>query len=87
MITLQYYNETGALQGHSPEQTVMWHQLNVAKACAASKSLNFDMTNLPTLIGVTLGAKGAWRRKGTNTTPIFFYVRIFFLNTNLKRAK
>jgi len=64
MMTLQYYNETGALQEHPPEQTAMWHQLIIAKVCAASKSLNFDLTTLPTLLGVTLEARGAWRGKG-----------------------
>jgi len=56
----------------------MWHQLNIAKVCAASKSLNFDLTTLPTLIGVNLGA-GHREERGTNATPIFFYVRIVFL--------
>ena len=64
MMTLQYYNETGALQGHSPEQTAMWHQLNIAKACAASKSLNFDLTTLLTFIGVNLGARGHGGERG-----------------------
>jgi hypothetical protein len=80
MTTLQYYNETGALQGHSPEQTAMWHQHNIVEVCAASKSLNFDLTTLPTLTGVTLGAGGEHGgERGTNATRMFFYVsRVFF---------
>jgi hypothetical protein len=71
MMTLQYYNETGALQEHPPEQTAMWHQLIIAKVCAASKSLNFDLTTLPTLIGVTLGAGGHGGERGTKSLQSF----------------